>query len=60
MENYTLEENLSFVIEALYQGINKVADKVRDGESPEEELRYMAADFCKRWPTCFQAHMQDK
>jgi hypothetical protein len=66
MDNTTnidnIKQDLDLVFEALYAGLNNVADKVRSGESPDtvaDEIEALASDFCRRWPTCRTAHNLD-
>ena len=54
-----IKRDLDKVFEALYEGLNKVADKVRSGESPAaiaDEIAKLAFEFCRRWPVCRTEH----
>ena len=56
MEIQELEQSLNVVIKDLVDGLNALADKVRDGASPEataDSIQEMAGIICKHWPDCF-------
>lgn len=54
-----MKRDLDAAFEALYAGLNKVANKVRNGGSPDaiaDEIAELAWEFCRRWPICRAEH----